>query len=528
MAALLADYQWRSIGPASAGGRVTDIKALDTDFRYAIVAAASGGVWKTVNAGTTWTPIFDRYGASSIGAVAIFQRNPQILWVGTGEANNRNSVAWGDGIYKSTDGGQTFHNAGLKDTFQIARVVTHPTDPNIVYVAAIGNLWGYTGDRGVFKTADGGATWQKLTGGLPNDGKTGATDLVMDPANPEVLFAAFYQRLRQPWRFDSGGPNGGIFKTTDGGKTWKKLANGLPPGDTGRIGLDVYRKNPRIVMAIVEHGFQCGGPRRRGAEPRLRRHEQAGLGHLSLGRRRRHLEVSSIVTITGPSTTARSASIRSDDQLVYVLTTSFQWSRDGGKTFAAAQAPFGPNYDHHAMWIDPTNKDRFYLGKDKGLTLTHDHGASFIYFDNLPIAQFYKVCTDMRDPYCHLWRPAGQRLDRDRRLFARRPGHSQRCLVENALGRWAVLRGGSHRLAHGVFGRYPGHVSRGGSHRPHGHVAAAHAAQHRELSGCHREGPGRGRRRPGDPLQLDLALHRVAARSQGGLLRHQLPAEDHG
>jgi photosystem II stability/assembly factor-like uncharacterized protein len=398
-AALLADYQWRSIGPASAGGRITDIAALDTDFRYAIVAAASGGVWKTVNAGTTWTPIFDHYGASSIGAVAMFQKDPQILWVGTGEANNRNSVAWGDGIYKSTDGGQTFTNVGLKDTFQIARIVTHPTNPDIVYAAAIGNLWGYTGDRGVFKTADGGRTWQKLTTGLPNDGKTGATDLVIDPDNPEVLIAAFYQRLRQPWRFDSGGPSGGIFKTTDGGRTWKKLATGLPAGDTGRIGLDIYRKNPKIVMAIVEHGFQCGGGR--GAAPAspdcadmtklgsgVYRSEDGGETWKFLNRYNNRPFYYSQIRINP-----------SDDQLVYVLATSVQWSRDGGKTLTQAQAPFGPNYDHHAMWIDPTNKDRFYLGKDKGLTLTHDHGATFIYFDNLPIGQFYKVGTDMREPY---------------------------------------------------------------------------------------------------------------------------------
>ena len=401
-AALLASYQFRSIGPASAGGRITDVKALDTDFRYAIVAAASGGVWKTVNAGTTWTPIFDRYGASSIGAVAIFQGNPQILWVGTGEANNRNSVAWGDGIYKSSDGGQSFQNMGLRDTFQIARVVTHPSNPDIVYAAAIGNLWGYTGDRGVFKTTDGGRSWQKLSAGLPADGKTGATDLVIDPANPEVLYAAFYQRLRQPWRFDSGGPNGGIFKTTDGGKSWRKLTNGLPAGDTGRIGLDVYRKNPRIVVAIVEHGFRCGGGRGgRSAETAspecadmtrlgtgVYRSEDGGETWKFLNRYNNRPFYSSQIRINP-----------SDDQLVYVLATSFMWSRDGGKTLTAAQAPFGPNYDHHAMWIDPTNKDRFYLGKDKGLTLTHDHGGSFIYFDNLPVAQFYKVGTDMRDPY---------------------------------------------------------------------------------------------------------------------------------
>jgi len=398
-AALLADYKWRSIGPASAGGRITDVRGLDTDFRFALVAAASGGVWKTDNAGTTWTPIFDHYGASSIGAVAIFQKDPKILWVGTGEANNRNSVEWGDGIYKSIDGGETFRNSGLKDTFQIARVVTHPTDPDTVYVAAIGNLWGYTGDRGVFKTVDGGKTWQKLAGGLPADGKTGATDLVMDPGNPEVLYAAFYQRLRRPWRFDSGGPNGGIFKTADGGRSWKKLTNGLPDGPTGRIGLDVYRKNPKVVMAIVEHGFQCGGGRGAAApSPEcadmtklgtgVYRSEDGGESWKYLNRYNNRPFYYSQIRINP-----------SDDQLVYVLATAFMWSRDGGKTLTQAQAPFGPNYDHHAMWIDPSNKDRFYLGKDKGLTLTHDHGRSFIYFDNLPVAQFYKVAADMRDPY---------------------------------------------------------------------------------------------------------------------------------
>jgi photosystem II stability/assembly factor-like uncharacterized protein len=398
-AGLLDNYQFRSIGPASAGGRITEIKALDTDFRFAIVAAASGGVWKTDNAGTTWTPIFDHYGASSIGALGLFQKDPKILWVGTGEANNRNSVEWGDGIYKSTDGGATFQNVGLKDTFQIARIVTHPTDPDTVYVAAAGNLWGYTGDRGVFKTTDGGRTWQKLANGLPADGKTGATDLVMDPGNPDVLYAALYQRLRQPWRFDSGGPNGGIFRTTDGGRTWKKLTSGLPDGPTGRIGLDIYRKNPKIVMAIVEHGFQCGGGR--GAAPP--RPECADMTKLGTGVYRSEDGGETWKFLNRynnrPFYYSQIRINPSDDQLVYVLATSFQWSQDGGKTLTQAQAPFGPNYDHHAMWIDPANKDRFYLGKDKGLTLTHDHGRSFIYFDNLPVAQFYKVAADMREPY---------------------------------------------------------------------------------------------------------------------------------
>jgi photosystem II stability/assembly factor-like uncharacterized protein len=383
---LLADYQFRSIGPASIGGRISDVEALDGDFRVAVVAAASGGVWKTTNAGTTWTPIFDHYGSASIGDVAIFQPNPQILWVGTGEANNRNSVAWGDGIYKSTDGGATFTNVGLRDTFQIARVVTHPSDPEVVYVAAVGNLWAYTGARGVFKTTDGGRTWQKLTTGLPDDGRTGATDLVIDPSNPDVLYAAFYQRLRRPWRFDSGGPNGGIFKSTDAGRTWKKLTAGLPAGDTGRIGLDIYRRNPRILMAVVEAA--PGAPDLSTSGSGVYRTEDAGETWTYVNSYNNRPFYYSQIRINP-----------SDDQFVYLLATSFRRSEDGGKTFAQAQAPFGSNYDHHAMWIDPTNKDRFYLGKDKGLTLTEDHGASFVFFDNLPIAQFYKVTADLRDPY---------------------------------------------------------------------------------------------------------------------------------
>ncbi|MES2359737.1 MAG: hypothetical protein V4529_15480 [Gemmatimonadota bacterium] len=383
---VLADYQWRSIGPGSPGGRITDVEALDTDFRFVIAAAASGGVWKSTNAGTTWTPIFDHYGSSSIGDIKIYQPDPRILWVGTGEANNRNSVAWGDGIYKSTDGGETFTNVGLRNTFQIARIVTHPRSPDTVYVAAIGNLWASTGDRGVFKTTDGGKNWEKLGGGLPNDPRIGATDVVMDPSDPNVLYAAFYQRERLPWRYNAGSTDGGIFKTTDGGRTWTRLANGLPTGETGRIGLDVYHRNPKILMAIVE--AKPGSEDLATAGSGIYRSEDGGATWRYLNRYNNRPFYYSQIRINP-----------SDDQLVYVLTTSFQWSTDGGRTFEAARAPFGPNYDHHAMWIDPAHKDRFYLGKDKGLTLTHDNGSSFIFFDNLPIMQAYKVAVDMRTPY---------------------------------------------------------------------------------------------------------------------------------
>jgi hypothetical protein len=234
----------RNIGPANPGGRVVDIEAHPDDFTKVYVASASGGVWKSTNAGTTWQPIFDKYETASIGDIAIDPMNKNTLWVGTGEANNRNSVSWGNGIYKSIDGGKTFENKGLQSTQQISRVLVNPKNSDDVCVCAIGHLWGYTGDRGLFRTKDGGKTWNKKTNGLPNDGKTGCTDLVRDSKNPNILYAAFYHRLRKPWNFFSGGEQGGIFKSTDGGETWKKLTNGLPSGPTGRIGLAIYEKNP--------------------------------------------------------------------------------------------------------------------------------------------------------------------------------------------------------------------------------------------------------------------------------------------
>ncbi|MDQ7054737.1 MAG: hypothetical protein Q9P14_18285 [candidate division KSB1 bacterium] len=391
--ALLREMKWRNIGPGNFAGRIVDVEALESDHTHVIVASASGGVWKSTNAGITWQPIFDHYGSASIGDIALFQKNPDIIWVGTGEANNRNSVAWGDGIYKSTDGGKTFQNMGLRDTYQIARIVLHPDDPNIVYVAAIGYLWGYIGDRGLFKTTDGGKTWTKLTNGLPNDGKTGAIDLVMDPTDPNTLYVAFYQRLRRPYRFDSGGPNGGIFKTTDGGNTWRKLTNGLPEGPTGRIGLAIYRQNPKILMAIIEHGFQ---PREDDPDyydmsklgTGIYRSEDGGETWTYVNRYNNRPFYYSQIRINPL-----------DDQRVYVLTTTFRYSFDGGRTLHVGGLEFEGGLDFHAMWLDPTNKDRYYLGKDKGLTLTHDHGRTFVLFDNMPVGQFYAIGVDMRDPY---------------------------------------------------------------------------------------------------------------------------------
>lgn len=382
---ILAGLHWRSIGPMNMGGRVVDIEAVDSDFRRVFLASASGGVFRSDNAGTTWQPIFDHYPSLSIGDIALFQPNPDILWVGTGEANNRNSVGWGDGIWKSVDGGKSFINMGLRDTWQIARVVTHPTNPDVVYVAAIGNLWGYTGERGLFKTTDGGRTWAKLTTGLPNDGRHGATDLVIDPANPETLYVAFYHRLRRPWHFQSGGPLGGIFKSTDGGQSWRKLSAGLPAGGTGRIGLAIARSNPRVVMALVEAEASTSLARPGSG---IYRSEDAGATWRYVNTYNNRPFYYSNIRINPVN-----------DQRVYVLTTRFMVSADGGRTLANGSADEEIHGDFHALWLDPTHADRYYIGADKGASLTHDHGAAFQLFDNLAISQYYRIGVDMRDPY---------------------------------------------------------------------------------------------------------------------------------
>ncbi len=388
---LFKDLQWRNTGPANMSGRVTDIQALDEDFQHVLVASASGGVWKSTNAGTTWEPIFDEYGSASIGALSIFPKNPDIIWVGTGEANVRNSVGWGDGIYKSVDGGKTFTRVGLEDSHHIARVVTHPENPDIVYVAAQGHLWGYTGQRGLYKTTDGGETWLKLGNGLPDDGKTGCTDIEIDPSDPDVLYTAFWQRLRQPHRFDSGGPNGGLFKSTDGGQTWKKLTDGLPEGDIGRIGIAVCRSKPNIVVAIVEHGFQP----KRGSE------EYEDMSKLGSGifRSEDGGETWSFVNKYNnrPFYYSQIYINPNDDQRVYAMGSQAQVSEDGGKTFRPGMP--GIAGDFHVMWLDPQNKDRYYVGNDKGVSITFDHGEHFNFFDNYAISQIYAVSADMRDPY---------------------------------------------------------------------------------------------------------------------------------
>ena len=378
-------FEWRNIGPANQGGRISDIEADRNDFRKVFIAVASGGVWKSENAGTTWMPIFDDYETASIGDIAIGPNDNNTIWVGTGEANNRNSSSWGNGVYKSTDGGESFEHMGLESTHQIPRLLIHPEQPDNVCVCAVGHLWGYSGDRGLFQTTDGGKNWNKLGGGLPDDGKTGCTDIVRDPNNPDILYTAFYHRLRKPWHFYSGGDQGGIFKSVDGGKNWKKLSKGLPEGPTGRIGLAIYEKDSNILMAIVEaektDTLSVPGTG-------IYRSEDAGESWTYMNTYNNRPFYYSQIRINP-----------NDDQRVYVLTTRFMVSNDGGKTFENGSPDAEVHGDFHALWLDPKDEDRYYLGADKGFSLTHDHGKHFQLFDNLPIAQFYRINFDMQDPY---------------------------------------------------------------------------------------------------------------------------------
>src|SRR6476619_3108298 len=252
----LKNLQFRSIGPAIMGGRIDDIAVVESNPSTYYVGAATGGVWKTVNNGTTFEPIFDTQSNTSIGDIAIAPSDPNIIWVGTGEANNRQSSSWGDGIYKSVDAGKTFTKMGLEDSQTIARIVIDPKDPNIVYVAVLGHLFGPNKERGIYKTTDGGATWTNVKF---IDEDTGFTDLVIDPGDSKTLYAASYQRRRTSWGFNGGGPGSGIWKTTDAGKTWVKLqGSGFPEGLLGRIGLDVSRSNPNVVYAQIEVGASVG------------------------------------------------------------------------------------------------------------------------------------------------------------------------------------------------------------------------------------------------------------------------------
>ena len=375
----LAAFNPRHVGPAVTGGRIHDVEALPGDPSTLYVATASGGLWKSVNRGISWTNLWEHMPVSTFGDLAIAPSDPNVLYAGTGEQQNRQSTSWGNGVYRSDDAGVTWRHLGLEETRHTGRVRVHPADPDVVYVAALGNLWRPSPDRGVYRSRDGGDSWDRV---LYIDENTGAVDLVIDPSNPETLYAAMYQRQRRTWGFNGGGPGSGIYKTTDGGENWRELANGLPDGDKGRIGIAISESNPEVLNALVQHDDESGGYRS----------EDGGESWEKMSDRNIRPMYYSHVFID-PTNQDR----------VYTLATSAHRSEDGGRTFAEiAERPtydVGVHADHHTMWIDPGDPEHFYLAGDAGLHETYDMGVTFRRINNLPIGQFYGIAADNRDPY---------------------------------------------------------------------------------------------------------------------------------
>ncbi len=365
--------KFRNIGPATMGGRVDDLAVLESNPAVFYVGTATGGLWKTVNNGTTWTVHFDDLDdVVSIGDIAINPNDANTVWVGSGENNNRQSGSWGSGIYKSTDGGETWKHMGLSTSRHIARIVVDPIDHDVVYVAALGSLWGSGGERGVYKTTDGGLTWARV---LTVNDDTGATELVMDPSNNKVLYAATYQRRRATWGFNGGGPGSAMWKSSDAGRTWTKLTQGVPSGPLGRIGMDVYRSNPNILYARIEHEKESG----------TYRSDDAGLSWRKMSSVNPRPMYFSQVRIDP-----------NNDLRIYVLGVQIHISDDGGKTFIENGVLHS---DHHAMWINPKNSNHIIDGTDGGIGISWDKGATWEAVYNMDLGQFYHITYDMEAPY---------------------------------------------------------------------------------------------------------------------------------
>jgi len=384
----LGGLRARNIGPAVMSGRIVDLAVVEMDPRVFYVASATGGLWKTTNNAVTFTPLFDQETVHSIGDVAVHQVDTSLVWVGTGERANRQSSSWGDGVYRSRDGGRSWENVGLHDSRHIGRIALHPQDPQVVLVAAMGHLWGPNPERGLYKSVDGGGSWERI---LYVDEDTGVVDVALDPRNPEIVYAASYQRRRRPFGFHGGGPGSALWKSEDGGSSWTKLTNagsgnGLPTGDIGRIGISVYRSDPRIVYVSVEQGLRYNAST--AYEERLAgvyRSEDGGESWEFMSDwNPRPMYASQI--LVDPS----------DDQRIY-MQNSFSWSDDGGRTFTSPRQTL--HGDDRFLWVNPTDSRHVMKADDGGLGISYDRARSWLYITHLPVSQFYRISFDYREPY---------------------------------------------------------------------------------------------------------------------------------
>lgn len=378
-ASLVSGLKWRSVGPALTAGRIADIAVNPQNPAEYYLAIASGGVFKTSNSGTTYEPIFDNYGSYSVGCITIDPNNQNVIWVGTGENNNQRSVAYGDGIYKSEDGGKSFKNMGLENSEHISDIIVDPRNSNVIYVAAYGPLWSEGGDRGVYKSTDGGKNWKPV---FQISKHTGCADLIMDPENPDILYAAMHQRRRHVWTYVGGGPESGVYKTTDGGANWTELTNGLPKNKLGRVGLAVSPVNSDYVYAIAEakdgkHGFYRSTDQ--GASfQKMSSYKTSGNYYQEI--------------YCDPK----------DVNKVFAMDTWLHHTEDGGKTFKRT-GERNKHVDNHCIWIDPMNTNHWLVGCDGGLYETWDHANRWQYKPNLPITQFYKVAVDNAEPFYNIY-----------------------------------------------------------------------------------------------------------------------------
>ncbi|MGB7295128.1 MAG: hypothetical protein WBC70_06010, partial [Candidatus Aminicenantales bacterium] len=371
----LDELKFRGIGPALTSGRISDFAVNPADKSEYYVASSSGGVWKTVNAGTTFEPVFDGEGSYSIGCVTMDPRNHNVVWVGTGENNNQRSVAYGDGVYKTEDGGKTWKNMGLKTSEHIGMIVIDPRDSDVVYAAAYGPLWSAGGERGLYKTSDGGKTWKAI---LTVSEHTGVSEVHLDPRDPDVIYAVAHQRRRHVFTYISGGPESAIYKSKDGGENWEKIVKGLPSGDLGRIGLAISPADPEILYAIVEAEEDKGGFYRstnRGAS-----WEKRG-GYYSSGNYYQEI-------VCDPK----------DPERVYSMDVYLQVTDDGGATWQNLGEQ-SKHVDNHAIWIDPHDTDYYLVGCDGGVYESFDRAKTWKFMTNLPVTQFYKVAVDQAEPF---------------------------------------------------------------------------------------------------------------------------------